>query len=127
MPAKKVKKIRVPRTRMGNTKTEAAYFGYIRGILRNGSRRYAVKFQVKQAARRTVTGQRHRYEYTCAYCFGWFTDKECEVDHIIGAGSLKTYKDLPGFVERLFCEPEGMQVLCKTCHQIKTNEERGKT
>jgi hypothetical protein len=37
---------------------------------------------------------------------------------------LKDYSDLPGFVERMFCEVEGFQLLCKGCHQTKTNEER---
>ena len=53
-----------------------------------------------------------------------FTNKEVEVDHIVPAGSLKTFDDLPEFVERMFCEADGFQVLCKPCHQLKTNAER---
>jgi len=121
-----VKKPRVPRTRMGNTKTEAEYWAFIRGILRRGATRYAVKFQVKRAARRQSmsANKRLKYEYVCAECNEWFPDKETQVDHLVPCGSLKVYEDLPGFVERLFCEAEDMQVLCKPCHQIKTNAER---
>jgi hypothetical protein len=56
---------------------------------------------------------------------GWFQGKDVSVDHLIGAGSLKTFSDLAGFAERLFCEADGLQVLCKSCHQTKTNHERG--
>ena len=71
-----------------------------------------------------MTGHRHKYEYTCAECKGWFQNKEIQVDHIEPAGSLNKYSDIGGFCKRLFCEIDGMQVLCKPCHQLKTNEER---
>jgi 5-methylcytosine-specific restriction endonuclease McrA len=50
--------------------------------------------------------------------------KETQVDHIVPAGKLSSYKDIAGFAERLFCEADGMQVLCTECHQKKTNAER---
>ena len=110
--------------RAGNTWTEARYFQFIRAALRAAFSRYPVRFQVKKAAERIVTGKRHKYEYKCAECKKWYMSKEVHVDHIIPCGSLKTYKDLPKFVETLFCEADNMQVLCKTCHTKKTNEER---
>lgn len=114
----------VPRTRAGNTWTEARYWQFIRSALRQAYSRYPVKFQVKKEAERTVEGCRHKYEYQCAECSGWFTNKEIQVDHIEPAGKLSNYKDLAGFVKRLFCEADGMQVLCLECHQSKTNAER---
>jgi hypothetical protein len=111
----------VPRTRAGNTWTEARYWQFIRSALRQAYSRYPVKFQVKKDAERTVQGCRHKYEYKCAECSGWFTNKEIQVDHIEPAGKLSSYKDLAGFVKRLFCEADGMQVLCLECHQSKTN------
>ena len=114
----------VPRTRAGGTWTEARYWSFIRSALRGAWGRYPVKHQVKLANRKTVKGKKHRFEYNCVHCNGWFQDKDTQVDHIIGAGSLKRYEDLPGFVERLFCESKNLQVLCKPCHQIKTNHER---
>jgi 5-methylcytosine-specific restriction endonuclease McrA len=50
--------------------------------------------------------------------------KETQVDHIVPAGKLSSYKDIAGFCKRLFCEADGMQVLCVDCHQKKTNAER---
>ena len=119
----KVKRQRVPRTHAGGVWTEAQYWSFIRGALRGAVRRYPVKQKVKQANRKAVIGKRHKFEYLCAHCSNYFVEKQVEVDHIIGAGSLRKYDDLPGFVERLFCEPANLQVLCLDCHRIKTNEE----
>jgi 5-methylcytosine-specific restriction endonuclease McrA len=49
------------------------------------------------------------------------------VDHIHPAGSLNCAADLPGFVERLFCEQDNLQVLCESCHDEKTKIEKLKT
>jgi hypothetical protein len=53
-------------------------------------------------------------------------DKEVSVDHIIPAGSLRSFSDLPQFVEILFCEADNLQVLCHACHGRKTLNERKK-
>ena len=117
--------IRVERTRAGKTWTEARYWAFIRSALRGAWAKYPVKHGVKKAVRReTGRGNSHRYEYPCRTCEEWFPDKEVQVDHIRPAGSLRSYNDLPRFVENLFCEEDNLQVLCKPCHQIKTNEER---
>jgi len=42
----------------------------------------------------------------------------------VPAGTLTCAQDLPGFVERLFCEVDNLQVLCEACHNIKTQAER---
>ena len=71
-----------------------------------------------------MEGKRHRYEYQCANCKQKYPRKKVEVDHIEPAGSLLDYEHLPDFVRRLFCEPDGMQVLCIPCHREKTKRER---
>jgi 5-methylcytosine-specific restriction endonuclease McrA len=119
----KPKTVRVPRTHAGGQWTKARYFSFIRGLLRGGFTRYPVKHQVKKQASRKMKGGR-RFEYHCSLCKKWFPNSQVEVDHIIPAGSLRSYEDLAGFVSRLYCEPENLQVVCKTCHQKKTNEER---
>ena len=79
-------------------------------------------------ARRPYGGEdkRTKWEYQCNECNNWFKTKDVEVDHIESAGSLKSYDDLAGFCERLFCEEENLQVVCKPCHKQITQEERKK-
>ena len=114
---------RVERTRAGETWTESRYWSFIRGLLRRGFTRYPVKHQVKLAARRQKRGSK-RFEYKCSECLGYYPNSQVEVDHIEPAGSLKDYSDLAGFVQRLYCEADNLQVLCSTCHLAKTNSER---
>lgn len=118
---------RVNKPRAGGIWSESRYFAFIRGALRKAASRYPVKLSIKKKARRKkpegVEG-RHVYEFQCKHCTGWFPDKDVEVDHIIPAGTLKTYNDLPRFVELLFCEEDNLQLLCKTCHRAKTKRER---
>ena len=108
---------KVERTRNGGQWTEARYFGFIRSALRSAFQKWGPKHEAKKLAKVAYN------TYVCAHCTQWFGSSQVEVDHIKPAGQLKTYSDLPGFVERMFCESEGFQVLCKECHQIKTNEE----
>jgi hypothetical protein len=48
--------------------------------------------------------------YTCKHCKKPHRRKDIQVDY-------NTY------IERLFVGPEGLQVLCTNCHQLKTNAE----
>ena len=113
---------RVPKTRGAGTYTEKAFFGWIRSQLRRMTMKWKPRSDCLKAARRPYDGpdRRRKWEYQCAECGQWFPGKQVEVDHIIPAGSLQSFDDLPGFVSRLFCETEGLQVLCKeTCHHLK--------
>jgi hypothetical protein len=78
--------------------TEAKYFGFIRNALRNANKRYPPRFEALAKAKQKVDWGRIKTAYTCA--------------------------DLPSFVERMFCEVDGLQVLCKSCHKDKTAAER---
>lgn len=122
--SKKPVRQRVPRTRAGGTMTESQFFSFIRSGLRSKSQRWPPRFAKLNKNRKKVTGKRHRYEHQCEQCKGWFKQKDIEVNHRIPCGSLKSFDDLPGFVERLFCEEEGLEIVCKECHRKITNEER---
>lgn len=121
--AKKPKKEKVPRTRASGTMTESAFWSWIRSALRQKTRWWKPIADVKKASRRAYNGnnKRQKFEYQCVICKEWFPDKQVEADHIVPAGSLKSSDDLKGFVERLFCEAEGLRVLCKDCHYKITN------
>lgn len=106
--------------------TEAAFWSFIRSGLRQKSRRWAPIFQTLAAAKRKSQSDnpRLKWEYQCAMCGNWFPQKAVSVDHIVPCGSLKSFADLPGFVERLFCERDKLRVLCDGCHQCVTNKEK---
>lgn len=117
---------RVERTRNGGTYTESQFWSMIRSTLRRRSMYWKPIKYALEAARRKYTGpnKRQKWEFQCADCGNWYIRKDVEVDHIQAAGSLKCYDDLPGFVERLFCEdPECYAVRCKKCHLKKTKED----
>ena len=129
MAAKKkpIKKTsRVPKTRNAGTMTESAFWSFIRSALRQKSRWWKPITECKMKARRPYKGpnKRQKFEYLCNSCKTWFPDKQINVDHIVRAGSLNCGQDLPGFVDRLFCEQDNLQVLCTTCHDHKTKLEK---
>jgi 5-methylcytosine-specific restriction endonuclease McrA len=116
----------VPKPRNAGTMTESAFWSFIRSALRQKSRWWKPILQCKLEARRAYKGpnKRQKFEYQCKQCENWFQEKKVNVDHIVPAGSLNCAQDLPGFVERLFCEKEHLQVLCTDCHDEKTKLEK---
>lgn len=120
-----VKNIRVARTRNSNTMTESQFWSMIRSALRQKSIFWKPIQECKIAAKRPYTGtnKRRKVEFACNHCNKGFTESEIVVDHIIPAGTLTCPGDLEGFIERLFCEVNGFQVLCLKCHHIKTQNE----
>ena len=116
---------RVKKTRNAATLTESQFWGKVRSALRREFRYWKPALKAKLAARRKYVGdnKRQKWEYSCAHCSKWFPDKEIQIDHIVPVGTLKTYKDLAGFLKRLTPET-GFQVLCKDCHKEKTRKER---
>lgn len=116
----------VSKPRCNGTMTESAFWSFIRSTLRQKSRFWKPILQCKMNARRVYKGtnRRQKYEYQCNMCKNWFIEKKINVDHIIPAGSLSSAKDLPGFIERLFCEVDNLQVLCEKCHDKKTKADK---
>lgn len=123
---RKIKKPRAAKPRNAGTMTESAFWSFIRSALRQKSRWWKPITQCKMKARRPYKGpnKRQKFEYQCKECQQWFPDKQVNVDHITPAGTLRCANDLPGFVERLFCEIDGLQVLCSKCHDKKTKQEK---
>lgn len=116
------KKSRVARTRAGGEWTEAQYWGFIRNALRRASLRYPPIVRLAwEAAKRPSQSDnaRLKWEYQCASCGLWYPKKFCQLDHIYPVGSLLSYDDAPGYLARLFCEVEELQVLCFDCHLDK--------
>jgi 5-methylcytosine-specific restriction endonuclease McrA len=63
--------------------------------------------------------------YQCNKCKEWYRKKYISVDHIDPVIPVdKGFTSWDDFVERLFVSEDRLQVLCKTCHNKKTQEER---
>lgn len=124
----------VAKPRNGGQWTEARYHSFIKGALRAASRRWGPKWEVKKAARKA------RGIYECAG-YGRKAHSvpaslpplpgkkrridNAVVDHVHPVidpnTGFDTWDDL---VDRMFCEAEGLQVLCHECHSAKTKDER---
>ena len=113
-------------TRAGGKWTEARYWSFLRSALRRAFVRWPVNYDARNSSRRPYVGpsKQQKWEYECSICKGWFPMKGTQLDHVNPCGPLKSLSDLPGFVDRLFCEREGLRVLCKPCHQEVTNAAR---
>lgn len=62
---------------------------------------------------------------TCTMCGDVKRQTECQVDHIVPAGSLKSVKDLEPFITRLaFISPEDLRVVCKWCNSVLSYADR---
>ena len=62
-----------------------------------------------------------RGQYKCASCEKIFGPKEIQLDHKIPVVDEEIgFVDWNTYIERLFCDAENFQVLCKPCHETKT-------
>jgi 5-methylcytosine-specific restriction endonuclease McrA len=105
--------------------TKARYFSFIRSALRAATMRFPAKQKyLNKACRPAPANMRAKYVCDCEICGEVVGKSKAEVDHINPAGSLRSYEDLPGFVERLFCGFSNFQILCPPCHEIKTLADR---
>lgn len=115
---------RVPKPFNGGKWSHAAFIGFFRSALRKASQRWdPLVSEVFKLARRPSqsTNKQLKWEYQCSECLGWYPRKEVNADHIIPCGKFTVLDDLPGYVARMFCEVEGIRVLCIKCHQRRTN------
>lgn len=63
-------------------------------------------------------------QYRCEKCKKVFKLREVQVDHIEPCVPVAGWDSLQQFAYRLYCPPEGLQVLCQdNCHQKKSTSE----
>ena len=109
--------------------TEARYKAFKISALRAYMKRWEPLWDIKTKAKvgRMVNKRTGRLaeHYACAGCGGFFVSSDVQVDHIEPVVDPKDgFQDLDIFSDRLYCEEENLQVLCKECHKVKTNLER---
>ena len=109
--------------------TEARFRAFIISALRAYMKRFPPKWK---ALKEAMVGKKvNKYSgrlaehYLCADCGGFFIARDVQVDHIEPVVSPEDgFKDWWTYINRLYCEAENLQVLCKPCHKVKTNLER---
>jgi len=119
------------KTRNGGTWTAARYRSFIVGALRQASSRWGPKNTAKSKARVA------RGSYKCALCntIGPATlppeegkkrrRNNSAADHIKPVVDPTVgFQNWDTFIDRLFCEEEGFQILCHPCHTEVTKQER---
>lgn len=97
--------------------------------LRNVSKKWSCKaearkrFEVKEGEYYIERKGRHRIKIKCAHCGNIFRPDEIHMDHIEPVIPVTGWDDWNGYIERLFCDVDGYQALCKQCHVNKSNKE----
>lgn len=115
--------------RNGGEWTDARFRSFVTSALRAASRRWPPKFKALKEAfvgRKTnkKTGKLAMH-YKCAKCKKHFVAADVQVDHILPVVSpTEGFVSWDLFIDRIFCEIENLQVLCKPCHKVKTEEEK---
>lgn len=88
---------------------------FLKNILRRGSFYWKARTEAMTAARVS------RGLYRCAICGDLFGPKEVDLDHINPVvdprHGFTTWDD---YINRLFCDVEGFQVICRADHSAKT-------
>lgn len=122
-------RIKGPLTRCDGKWTEAQFHSFIKNNLRSATRKWSPIQQVKKKAHRA------RGQYECAECKEivpptYFDEekrkrmKNIFIDHrvpiIDPAVGFTTWDDC---INRMYCDSENLQLLCKSCHKIKSQEE----
>jgi hypothetical protein len=121
------KRVLLPRTRNAGTMTEGAYWGALRSLLRGFSlRRWKPRSLALAAAKVPFNGPNNqRFAYRCCVCLGAFKREAVDVDHVESCGKLGAHEEIGPFVARLLAEDsKAWRVMCKPCHQARTNAER---
>lgn len=115
--SKKSKKI-IEKPFANGTMSSSAFFGFIRSALRNKSRFWKPVNDCRYKNRIPYKGdnKRRKWTYICEECKGHFDSKEVAVHHLVPAGSLLSFEDLPLFVKNLFCDGDKLKLVCSECH-----------
>ena len=113
-----------PKPRNNNQWTEARFNTFIKSLLRKGTMRWGPVNTTKKKA------WVERGKYLCKGCekvVPLTVDKKKNVfvDHIHPViNPVEGFTTWDDYIERMFCEERNLQVLCKKCHDAKSEKER---
>ncbi len=112
--------------------TQSAYFKWLRGQMRKAWARHPIKhaYMLKHRVRAPL-GRKTIPNPTgmvwcapCEQCGATLRESDCQVDHIIPAGSFKSWDDFTAWMIRLMhINFDSVRSVCKPCHKIITHAE----
>lgn len=107
--------------------TEARFHSFIKSALRSASVRWPPKYKTLSEAFvgtkvNPATGRMCKH-FKCNRCKDEFPQKQVEVNHKVPVVPVEGFSSWDEIIKRMFCEKDGLEVLCKPCHKIVTKEE----
>lgn len=60
--------------------------------------------------------------FICPVCSNKFHEKMGEVDHIVAVGPLENWRDIEGYIDRMFFSAQAY--ICVICHRKKSRVDR---
>ncbi len=112
----------------GGDWTIARFNSFVKSALRSASQRWPPKYQCLNAAKRGKkinwrTGKLAEH-YQCNSCSKEFPLKEVQVDHKNPIVPVTGFVSWDEVINNMFCEQDNLQVLCKECHNTKSQVEK---
>ena len=112
-------------------KTESEALSWLRGQLRRIWANWPLKNDFKKSKlepvqpHHNISSKRVKNVGQCQKCLNYFAASNMEVDHKQQAGSIgKTPESVGVWLFDLLCSTDNMQLLCKSCHKIKSYADR---
>ena len=109
------------------TWTEARFNSFIKSSLRSASIRWPPRYETlnnafvdKRINEKTGRLAKH---FECNLCKGHFPQKDVEVNHKDPVVPTSGFDSWDNVIERMFCESDGLELLCEPCHKNVTKNE----
>lgn len=107
--------------------TESRFNSFIKSALRSASVRWPPRYETLADAyvgtiKNVKTGRMAKH-YQCNSCKNAFPAKDVQVNHIVPVVPVDGFDSWDAVIARMYCEKDGLEVLCIPCHKQVTQEE----
>lgn len=109
-------------------KSESAFWGWVRGVLRKGWSKHPVKLEYIKQHRKRIRNPNPKgkvaevWGMTCQQCKRDVVQSDIEIDHTGNNASFTGLHDVESYVKHLFLvDFTSLESCCKACHSIRSN------
>ena len=102
------------------------FYSILSAIKRCFSRSPVHRSVLKQSVDVSSNGPRGGKRYICSVCGQSYGIRDVQVDHkdpIVPTDTLSKDMSWDNIIARVFCSADNLQVLCSTCHKLKSKGE----